>query len=132
MTLIEQLLEFIQEAERGDCWSFNRKWIEDDHMKVYVRLGRRYLPNRDIRYAHQDQYRTLELASIDVDEDRQNQGLFASFLAEVEKLNPCEALYVENVLTARFESFFIRNGFLPVPNSTPPSFYKWGATDESV
>ncbi len=113
MTLVEQLQEFIKDSS---TWNNNRKWIEDDHMKVYVRRGQRHLPARDFSPKPQ-RVTTLE--------DEQGQGLFKAFLAEAIKHNPWDALYVENVLSSRFESFFVRSGFLPVPDSLPPSFYIW-------
>lgn len=128
MNVVEQLQKFIAESHE---FRYNRKWLEDDEMKVYVRRGRRHLPSQDVMNMLSSQLSasstkealTLELASIDV--LQQGEGRFTEFLAEAEKLNPWDAIFIENVLTTRFESYFIRNGFLPVPNTTPICFYRW-------
>lgn len=133
MTLLEQLQQFIDSA---DEWHHNRQWLEDEHMKVYVRRGRRILPSFDAsatalavfhtrNLESTKRATTLELASIDVLENEQGQGRFKAFLAEAERINPWDALYIENVLTQRFESFFVRSGFLPVSDTFPTCFYKW-------
>lgn len=106
-----KLAEFISESTRDiGC----NKWIYGDHIKAYVRKGHRMLYGRNI-------LTTLDIASIEVDENKQNQGLFTAFLNKAHELNPWDATYVECVLNPNLAAFLIKNGW--IASKTDPDCY---------
>jgi hypothetical protein len=102
LSLIEQLKLFMQEAEERLVSS---RWIHDENMKVYVRKGRRSV------YPGQMSI-TLDIATVEVDEDKQGQGLWTTFLEKAHELNPWEATYIENVLNPVLAESLIRHGWM--------------------
>lgn len=82
-TLIQQLEQFLQKAEERFVFT---KWLADDKMKVYVRKGRHILSP-----AVGKAQITLDVASVDVLEEFQGQGLFSEFLEKAHEMNPWEA-----------------------------------------
>lgn len=109
MTLILQLAEFIKESEQ---WGHRSKWLGDDTMKVYVRRANHVVsPKKSMA--------TLDIAAIDVNEDKQNQGLCTAFLKEAHELNPWEATYVECVHNPILASLLMRHGWIGVTTSDP-------------
>ena len=113
MTVIEQLAEFIKECE--DKHTYN-KWLADDIMNVYVRMGRHMVYPGKLST-------TLDIASVSVDEDKQGQGAWTDFLDKAHAMNPWEATYIESVLNPVLAASLIRHGWMPVPNSYPESFF---------
>ena len=111
MTIIQQLSDFIKDAEEFHTRS---KWLQDENMKVYVRKA------FHIVYPKK-QMSTLDIAAIDVDEDKQNQGLCTKFLKEAHELNPWQATYVECVHNPILISLLMRNGWIGVTTSDPLS-----------
>ena len=53
---------------------------------------------------------TLDLATMSAIEP--GKGRFTELLIFIERINPYNYLYVENVMTERFQKFFERNGFV--------------------
>ena len=107
MTLLEQLTEFIGESEK---WGHRSKWIGDDFMKVYVRRANHIVsPKKSMA--------TLDIASIDVAEEKQNQGLCTKFLKDAHEINPWEATYVECVHNPLLASMLMRRGWIGVTTS---------------
>ena len=112
--LLTQLGEFIQE---GMDRQYNHvRWISDDVMKVYVRKSRRYINDKLII--------CLDLASIEVIENKRGQGIFTAFLGYAHALNPWDVTYIENVLAPRFARYFRNNNWCE-RDIFPPSFYKF-------
>lgn len=114
-TLIQQLEQFLQEAEERFVFT---KWLADDKMKVYVRKGRHILSP-----AVGKAQITLDVASVDVLEEFQGQGLFSEFLEKAHEMNPWEATYVENVLNPRLGAFLVRSGWMVDTRTVPESYF---------
>lgn len=86
----------------------HRAWISDDHdiVRVYVRIGQRFVDGASLS--------ALTLASIDVDEDFQHQGIFQALLRGMQKHLPdcgAQALFVESVLSEHLPRVLARENF---------------------
>jgi hypothetical protein len=85
------------------------KWLEWRFGHIYVR--------NSVRCADGYVFPALDVASIEVNEDCQGKGNFTRWLTRVEIL--CEqedlSIYVENVMSDRFNKFFIKRGYAPYP-----------------
>lgn len=112
-TVLEQLVDFIKESEEKHVYNL---WLGDDTMKVYVRKGRHMVYPGKLST-------TLDIASVEVDEDKQGQGVFSDFLDKAHEMNPWDATYIENVLNPVLATSLIRHGWLPVPGAYPESFF---------
>jgi len=107
--IIHQLKIFLESKQRI-------AWIKDDSMSVYVRKGTRYL-NKHLS-------KTLDIASVEVEENKRNQGVWTEFLKEAHKINPYQATFIENVLNPVLEKSLVKNGWKVVDATlTPPSFW---------
>lgn len=105
MTVLEQLDNFIKESEA----KFLRNlWLEDDDMKVYVRKGRHILGTG------QNAVITLDIATVEVNEGKQNQGIWTNFLYHAHEMNPWDATYIENILNPILSVSLVKNGWIPV------------------
>lgn len=113
MTVIEQLAEFIKDSK---IKLMNNQWLQDDVMKVYVRKGRHMVYPGKLSV-------TLDIASVEVDEDKQGQGYWTEFLDKAHEMNPWEVTYVENILNPILSTSLIRHGWMIVPGTTPESFF---------
>jgi hypothetical protein len=95
-------------------------WIDEKYMKVYVR--------RSMRLIGPDTVPCLDLATVEVDEDKRGGGVLTLFIKrferEAKKLN--RAVYVESILEPRLIPFLIKNGyaFVPMTCMDGPSLYK--------
>jgi hypothetical protein len=83
----------------------SNRWIEAYRtpcvIKLYVRWARRYI--NDVRV------QCLDIVSVEVMPE--GKGLFTELLTWIEQTNwPC-VLYVENVLSHRFQQFFEKRGY---------------------
>jgi len=112
-TVIEQLADFIKSSEDSHT---NNLWLQDDIMKVYVRKGRHMVYPGKLST-------TLDIAAVEVDEDKQSQGHWTAFLDKAHEMNPWEATYVENTLNPILATSLIRHGWMPVPGAYPESFF---------
>lgn len=92
------------------------EWLNFPGLQVYVRRTRRHLDGA-VR-------ETLDLASVEA--KKQGQGTFREFLPHFEHVAKFHGLfvYVENVQTPRFASFFERSGYTKRGNEFPVCFYK--------
>jgi GNAT superfamily N-acetyltransferase len=115
LNCVEQLKRFLESPD----W-YRSEWLDDGRMKRYVRRGARVLgePARLMT--------TLELANSGVEPRYQRQGLYKGFNEAAERLNPYEALYVENVLEVWLRAYYERNGWTRIDGTHgwPPSYYK--------
>ena len=74
--------------------------------------------------------KTLDLASVTVDEEFQGQGHHTRFITDVEFVckNTGHCIYVENVLEVRLNDFFKKRGYREVQHRytelTPPCYFK--------
>jgi len=88
-------------------------WIRERDIDVYVR--------RSIRMLHRSTTATpcLDIASVEVREDRRGQGVFKAFLTrfekEAKKIN--RAVYVESILEPRLVTFLTARGYSHVKGS---------------
>jgi hypothetical protein len=115
MTVLEKLKEFIDEGK--DSGYVPPKWIDDDDMKVYVRKGRHLLkPGGKMQVC-------LDIASVEVDEDKRGKGIFSNFLEKAHEMNPWDATYVECVHNQDLAVFLMKSGWMMVEGSFPQSFF---------
>jgi predicted acetyltransferase len=80
-----------------------RLHIEDEFMRVYVRKSTRLLDGA--------KRTTLDIATVEVDEQHRGKGHFGRFLAYAEIVNPFEALYIESVLDPAQWAIYESRGF---------------------
>ena len=112
-TVIEQLVDFINDAEEKHVYNL---WLSDDIMQVYVRKGRHVIYSGKLST-------TLDIASVTVAEEYQEQGFWTNFLNKAHEMNPWEATYIENTLNPVLTTSLFRHGWIPVPNVYPQSFF---------
>jgi hypothetical protein len=99
---------------------FSNEWINGEGFKAYVRKSERLDPNTG------EVLPTLDIASIEVSREQRGQGTFRDVLAsaiETAQRNGIQAVYVENVLTDQFASFFRNAGWTEDSRYGPPSFH---------
>lgn len=87
--------------------------------KVYVRRAQRLI-NRKITQC-------LDLASIEIHEDLQGQGIASAILDLMEEINPWDTVYVENVLNEDFANTLRKRGYVTDRSGGlegPPCLYK--------
>jgi hypothetical protein len=115
---IDQLKIFIENASES---RFGKsEWLHFDFMQVYVRKGFHKIENKLCT--------CLDIASIEVDEEKQNQGLFKNFLLQAHDLNPWDATYIENVLNPHLAKHLIKNGWIQIGES----FYKTKTFEQAL
>jgi len=115
MTVLEKLQEFITEGK--DSGYVQPKWLDDESMKVYVRKGRHLLkPGGKIQVC-------LDIASVEVDEEKRGQGIFSDFLNKAHEMNPWDATFVECVHNQDLALFLMKSGWMMVEASIPQSFF---------
>jgi hypothetical protein len=111
---MDSLIKFLE------CDQANRRWINSGPLTVYVRKGRHCLIPRRL-------YLCLDIASVAVQEADRGQGVFTRWLDGAADIvggqTRIEALFVENVMSDRFLSFFEKNGWKDAVNA-PRSVYK--------
>lgn len=92
-------------------------WRTDGPLEVYLRITQRYINRRIVK--------TIDLATINVIEDKQNQGVFRRFLSGMEALaeDLDRVIYIENVLNPRFAEFFRRRGYTEIDTDGVPCFW---------
>ena len=123
MTVLEQLAEFIADAEGKFGQS---KWLSDDLMEVYVRRGMHSIEGK--------QRICLDIANVNV--YKQQQGTWTDFLWKAHELNPWDCTFVECVHNEHLVASLLRSGFMPTP--TMESFYlpkkpeEWNAENRNL
>lgn len=96
-------------------------WIEEPNIRVYVRRSLRCLTGNTLE-------KCLDIASVEVDENKQRQGIFTKFLVEFEqsakKLN--RYVFIESILHEKLLEFLVKRGYeyTDVSTLTCPSLYK--------
>jgi len=96
----------------------SRAHIKEPNFDVlYVRLTRHYIGDTAYRPV-------LDIADVNVREDRRGRGIFTDFLDRVRDTHPTLHLYVENVMNPRFQKHLERYGFAVVkPRLDPPCYF---------
>lgn len=108
------LEEFISSKE-------NRKWLNYEHMDVYVRKGHHRGPH--IESEESTIFPTLDIASVSIEKKRyRSKGLFTKFITNAEELADKHRLnvYVESILEPRLIGFLERRGYELVEPSMAP------------
>jgi hypothetical protein len=95
MTIIEQLAEFIKNAD-----DVRTAWLEDGLVKVYVRKGYQYILNK-----------TVPTLNVIFNKETHLGEDSAQFLAKFHEINPWEATFVE-CFNPGLEVSLIQNGWL--------------------
>lgn len=99
-TVLEQLNDFIEDSKFKRT---NNKWLCDELMNVYVRKGVHLISGAVSC--------TLDIASVEVREENQQQGLWTKFIKAAHQVNPWEATYVESVLNPFLKRSLIKHGW---------------------
>jgi hypothetical protein len=94
--------------------SYRNRWLEHDKIKVYVRKAHHFIKDQACE--------CLDIASIEVIEEFQHQGVFKDFLDTALTLNPYPCLYIENVLNQNLVQYLKRRGFYQI-GDVSPCFY---------
>lgn len=86
-------------------------WIElDIPMKLYARKSYRHINGETIK--------ALDIASVEVNEKKQGQGVFTGFLLEVEnwitQQETLQGIYVESILNHALEGMLLKRGYMNV------------------
>jgi len=94
-------------------------WLQLSVGKVYLRKAFHQLG------VQRELNKTLDIANICIDEDKRGKGYFTELLDAIYSI-ACKynmSLYIENVLDKRFQSFFLKKGFMPAYHDL--CFYKF-------
>ena len=97
--------------------NFRNQWMNGSGLAVYVRKSTRLIEGRMVS--------CLDIANMVA--QRPGRGTGGRFIEDAQRLNPYEAIFVENVLTDRFVHYFERNGWarMPAEPFVRPCFYRW-------
>ena len=90
-------------------------WIDEKHMKVYVR--------RSMRLIGTDTVPCLDLATVEVDEDKRGGGVLTLFIKRFEREAKTRrrGVYVESILEPRLIPFLTKKGYAIVPHTSMDS-----------
>ena len=100
--IITKLKEFIDSKHRN-------LWIQDDFMSVYVRKGNHFIEKTILS--------TLDIASVEVEESKRNQGIWTNFLNQAHEINPYQATYIECVHNIILSDSLVKHGWQTVGES---------------
>jgi len=93
-------------------------WIYGGHViSVYVRKGYHYINGSLIN--------TLDIGTIDVDEEYQNRGIGTYVINYLHKQNPFPCTFIESILNTQLHERLLRQGWQEVPNAIPPCVFKF-------
>lgn len=96
-----------------------RIWVYGNEGKAYIRTTRRLIAPGEIAP-------TIDLATVEIDEEFQNQGVFKELLQMVEQKAQQynRAVFLENVLNEVLIAPLQKYGYTMLADSYPPSFVK--------
>lgn len=86
------------------------EWLSTPEMEVFVRRSKRCHP------ISQRAIKCFDIANVTV--NNREQGVFTSWLGELQKIvldAKFDAIFVESIMTERFEQYFIKRGWYRVP-----------------
>jgi hypothetical protein len=89
-----QVLEFLK-------LSYHNKWLCDNKMAVYVRKGHHIGSDNKMHLF-------FDIASVEVKEKFQKQGIFKNFLLECQKIQLYDGIFIENVLNEHLKKYLQR------------------------
>lgn len=78
-------------------------WLKTLKMRVFVRKSRRVL------LKGQPIVNVLDIATVEVNENHRRKGLFKNFLEYAEKVNPWDAIFIENAFNDFLRDYLEKN-----------------------
>ena len=125
LTLREQLSDLIESKNL-----VRNKWITNDKIEIYVIVGIRLLPIKNIgipgRYGL-ERVQCVDVANVIVDPLYQRKGYFKAFLEDAESLCTelnIDVVYIENVINKFLHKFLMRENYKPITVGELTSYYK--------
>ena len=93
-------------------------WLDDNQLKVYVRITERYLDGERLP--------SIDIANVEVVRELRGNGIFAGVLADIEQIaqDTGRIVYVESILEPRLERFLQQRGYEEVPKAMPPCWFR--------
>ena len=95
--IITQLLNFYKGNSRN-------QWIFNEYLKMYVRKSQRYFNSQILPF--------IDIASIEIGESYQGQGLFPMILDKILQFFESENIFVESILNPKLEKILKDKGFV--------------------
>lgn len=96
------------------------RWFRTRKFYVYIRFRTTYRIGDSLQH-------TICVANITIQEKFRGQKIWTRMIEHIHQTNPYPYTYIENVLEERFQHWFLRNGWKPIPRRSkaePRSFYK--------
>jgi GNAT superfamily N-acetyltransferase len=90
------------------------EWVEHSAIKVYLRIGRRYLDG--------EPRLCLDMASVEIEPEFQGKGWFSLLMEFLCVHTPTDYVYIENTLNPILKDWCIRHGW--IADNVPLCFYK--------
>lgn len=130
----DKLMQLVLHHAPNERYSLS-EWLHDEHLKVYVRVGLRYVDNQLARF--------LTISNVIVDRRCRRRGHYSRLISLCEDV-AAEArlagVYVENVLEVSQFGIYERRGYTKVPaldyikdiGFEPRSWYKLNESIRSV
>lgn len=102
--MFEEISNFIQKSISKKSILNSREWFENEQLKIYIR----YTPKR---FINGNYISTIDIASITVNEEYQNKGIFTNLLSNIENKFNKIPIYVESILNDDFKQWLIKRGY---------------------
>lgn len=103
MDIYRQLDKFITQPERNPM-KVKAVWLKTPEMQIFVRRSRRVFQKGESVI-----HTALDIATVEVYEEHQRKGLFKNFLEYAEKINPWDAIFIENVFNDFLRNYLEKN-----------------------
>lgn len=103
MSTLAEIVDRLEDGARYNGWANFPKY----RMSLYYRVTSRVIEGKRLD--------TLDLATVEVDEEFRGQGLFSQFLSDVEEIAKeyQRTIFVESILNPRLYGFLTRKGYSP-------------------
>jgi len=105
---------------QSDCRS---KWITIDALSVYIRKSSRFYNGKI--------YKCLDIANVEVEAHKRQQGQFRAWYAKAEaeaeaeaKYFGLDAIFIESVMSSVMADFCLRHGFSVRDDGLAPNYIK--------
>lgn len=109
---IHQLDSFLRKPSGA-----SNRWIGDGNIKAYVRKGQNV-------QTHKGMEKALTIASVEVPEEKHDQGIWKKFLDDAHKNNPYDVTFIEQVHNDGLADFLERNHWHRSRAPGERSYYK--------
>jgi len=125
-------------SERAEHAPFGqvRDWffITELHLAAYLRYTSRYFVFNEHPYS--GRYPTIDISSVEVDENFRGKGNFGEFIKEIEEVASMEhrIVFVESVLNVDLVDYLRRIGYKTMPDyyNNSPNLYKMVSNETST